>query len=80
MRVTEVRSDLDFTKEPIGAECRGEFGAEDFDSDLPLVFQILGEINNYHAATAEFPLDGVAGGEGGFEVIQVSHGAGSGWM
>jgi len=72
----EVGGGFDFLHEPVGAEDGGEFGSEDFDGDLAVVFQILREIDGGHAAFAEASLDPVAVGEGGRESIGTfSHGA-----
>ena len=34
-----------------------EFGAEDFDGDLAVVFHVVGEIDGRHATAAEFTLE-----------------------
>ncbi len=52
----------------------GQLRAEHLHGDLPLVFQVLGEIDGGHAARNKFFLDDIAIGEGGFEaVMQVWH-------
>ena len=35
----------DLPQEPLGAEDRGELGPEDFDSDLAVVFPVVGEVD-----------------------------------
>ena len=47
VRVAEVRRGLDFAEEALGAECGGEFGAEDLDGDLAVVLQVLGEVDGW---------------------------------
>ena len=62
--VLQVGGDPDLGQEPLGAEDRGEFGPQHLERDLPLVLQILGQVDRGHPAGAEFPLDPVAVGEG----------------
>ena len=35
-----------------------------------MVFQVLGEVDRGHAARAEFLMDGVAVGQGGFDAVE----------
>ena len=74
MWVLEIGCGLDLFYEPFGPEHGGEFRTQDFDGDLALVPKIRGEVDGGHAACADFLLDGVAVGEGGFEPVKgVSH-------
>ncbi len=66
----QVGGDLDLFEEPLGAEDGCEFGPQHFHRHLAVVLQVLGEIDRGHAARAEFFLDGVAVGEGGFETVE----------
>ena len=56
---------------PLRAEYGGELRAEDFDGDLALVLQILGQVDGGHAAFAEVAFDLVAVREGGGEAFGV---------
>ena len=67
VRMLEIRGDLDLAVEPLGAERGGEVRTQDLDRDLPLVAQVLREVDSRHAATAEFAFNGVAVSEGGRE-------------
>ncbi len=75
----EVGGGLDLLHEPLGAKDRREFGPQYLDRHLALVLEVLGEVDGGRPAAAEFALDGVAVGEGGFEAIElcVGHGRGS---
>ncbi len=39
------------------SENSGEFGAQDLDGDLAVVFEILGEVDRGHAAGTQLALD-----------------------
>ena len=62
--MVQVRGDLDLLQEPLGSEGGRKLRPKDLHRDLPLVLQILGEINSRHTTGADFSLDGVAVGEG----------------
>ncbi len=70
MRMVEVGGDLDLAEKPLGSQCCSEFGAENFDRHLAVVFEIVGEVDRRHAASTDLFLDGVAVGEGGFETVE----------
>ena len=53
----QVGGDPDLRQEPLGAEDGGELGAEDFDGDLAVVLQVVGEVDGGHAAAAELALE-----------------------
>ncbi len=63
--VAQARREANLPEKPLGAEAGGELGAENLESDRPVVLEVAGEVHHGHAARAEFPLDRVAGGEGG---------------
>ena len=72
--MVELRRDVDLLQEPIRSERRRQFGPQDLERHLTVELQVLGEIDRRHPTTAEFPLDGVAVGEGGLEAGEgVSH-------
>ena len=57
MGVRELGSDVDLTQEPLGPHDRRELGFQDLQGDLPIVLQIVGEINRSHSALTESGLD-----------------------
>ena len=59
----EPSSDLHLAQEPLGTDCSGEFGAEDFNRNLAVVLQVSSEIYRCHSASTQFPLDGVEVGQ-----------------
>jgi len=67
--MTEVCRDLDLVKEPFRPENSGQFRTKHLHRHLAVVLDVVGEVDGSHAAKAEFPLDSVAVGEGGFEAI-----------
>ena len=66
----EIGGGGDLLDEPLCPEHRCEFGPQHLHRHLAVVFQIFSEIDRGHAADAEFVLDGVAVGEGGFETVE----------
>ena len=67
MGMVQARRDLDFAEEAIGAERRGELGAEDLHRNLAMMLQVFREIDGGHAAHAELTQQPVAVGERGGE-------------
>ena len=63
----EPRGDRDLAQEAIAGERPGEVGPEHLDGDLPVVFEVVREVDRGHAAGAEFALNAVVAGEGGRE-------------
>ena len=59
----EVGGGLDLGQEPLGADDRGQLGAQHLDRHLAVVLEVLGEVDRGHAAGAQLPLDAVAVGE-----------------
>ena len=66
----EAGGDLDLAEEALGADGRGELGAEDLHGDEAAVLGVAGEVDRRHAALAELPLDRIAGGEGGGDAVE----------
>ncbi len=64
--MVEVGRDLDLVQETLGAYGGCEFGTEDLNRDLAIVFHVVGKVDGRHAAGTEFALDGVAASEGFF--------------
>jgi hypothetical protein len=62
--VVELCGDSDFPEEPRGTQSRGEVQTHDLYRHLPVVLEVLGEVDGGHAAGAEAALDLVAVGEG----------------
>ena len=56
----EVRRRLDLGQEPLGADDGSQLRLEHLQRDLPLVLQVVREIDGGHPALTEFALDAVA--------------------
>lgn len=56
----EVGSGLDLVEEAFGTEGLRQLGIEDFDRDLPVVFQGLGQIDRRHPATTDLVFNPIA--------------------
>ncbi len=65
------RGDLDFLQEALRAERFREFWFEHFEGNIPVVPQILRDVDRGHPTFAERPLDVVAAGERGIQVIDL---------
>jgi hypothetical protein len=63
----EAGDDADLAKEPIGAERRADFGAQDLQRHLSGVPQVLREIDPRHATLADEPDDLVPVAESRFK-------------
>ena len=61
--MAELRRDLDFPEEPVGAQGGGQLGPHHLDRHLAAVFEVGGQVDRGHPALAQHPLDGVGGGE-----------------
>ena len=80
VRVLQPGGDADLAGEALGAEGRGELGAEHLDGDLAVVLQVVGEVDGGHAALAELALDPVGGAEGTLKLVAQVAGRGTaGW-
>ena len=75
MRVLELSSDFDFTQEAIGTQSRGQLWLQYFDGDIPIVFEVAGQVHRGHTTGAEFFFDLVFVGEGRGEAGEdIGHG------
>jgi hypothetical protein len=63
----ESGSYADFVQEAVRAERSREFRAKNLERDWSAMTKVVCEIDRRHAAPAEFTLDSVAVGKGGFE-------------
>ena len=71
VRVLQVGGDLNFLEEPLRAERRREIRLEHLERDISVVPQVVSDIHRGHAALAELPLDAVAVGECGLQLLEV---------
>ena len=71
--MVELSGDGDFAQEAFGAKRGGQLAPQDFEGDLPVVLEIVGEIDDRHAAGTEFPVDAVALPQRGGEAFAVGH-------
>jgi len=60
----EVGRRLDLGEEPLGSDHRSEFGLQNLQRDLPLVLQVVGQVDRGHTTLTEFSLDVVAAFQG----------------
>ena len=54
----------DLSKEPLGAEHRGELGAQHLERDRAIVLQVTSEVDRGHPTAAELALDRVPARKG----------------
>ena len=84
MRVLEPGGELDLALEPLGAEGGGELGEEDLEGDRAVVPEVLGQVDDGHAAAAELTLERVAVRECIAQAIRHAHeaprGGGTSWL
>ena len=75
MRVLELRGDLDFAQETIRTQGCGQLRLQYFDGDIPIVFEVAGQVHRGHTTGAEFFFDlvfvGESGGEAGEDIGHV---------
>ena len=71
MRMLQLGDDVDLAREPIGPHRGGELRAEDLESDLAAVLEVMGEIDRGHPAHADLALDAVTRTEGGGNAFQL---------
>ena len=69
---------LDLALEALGAERGGKLGEEDLEGDGAVVAEVLGQVDDGHAAAAELALEGVAVGEGVAQAVRHAHGGSRG--
>ena len=70
VRVLQVGGDLDLGQEPLAADHGGELGVQHLDGDLAAVPQVLGEVDDGHAALADLAVEAVAVGQGRGEAVR----------
>jgi hypothetical protein len=68
--VLEVGRQLDLGQEALGADHGRELGAEELESDLAVVSEILGQVDRRHPAGADLAFDPVAVGERYLEPVE----------
>ena len=56
----ELRREPDLTQEPLGAEQHRDLRAQHLDRDRTVVLQVMGEIDECRAATAQLVSDRIA--------------------
>ena len=72
----QIGGELDFLKEPLGAENGAEFRAEHFERDETVVPEVLGQVDRGHASRAQLPIQPITVGERYREAFQDSvHGS-----
>jgi hypothetical protein len=59
----EPRGDFDLAGEALWPHRGGQVGPEHLDRDVPVMAEVLGEIDRSHSALAEFSLQAVTVGE-----------------
>ena len=72
MRMLQVGGGLDFAQEPLGADDGGELRPQHLDRHLPVMPQVLGEVDRSHPPLAEFVEEAVAVGQGSGEAGDVA--------
>ncbi len=60
MRMLKIRRRFDIGEESLSADHRSQLGFQDFEGDLALVLEVVGQVHRGHAALAQLTLDGVA--------------------
>ena len=63
MRVIQPGDRLDLPEKPVHPHGLGQLRIQDFYSDLPTVFEILGQVDRGHPARSDLSFDRVSGGE-----------------
>ena len=80
----EPGGEADLALEALGAERGGELGEQDLEGDGPVVAEVVGQVDDGHAAAAELALEGVAVGEGVAQAVRHAHGLpgvrGTSWL
>src|SRR3954466_9931616 len=69
VRMLKSGRNFDLAKEAFGAKRGAELRPQDLHSDLAPMLQILGEVNDGHAAAAELALEPVRGAERGLNLL-----------
>jgi hypothetical protein len=73
VRMGEVSGGADFGKEPLRSHYSSQFGPQDLEGYLPVVLQVLGQIDRSHSATTNLPLDLIAVSECGLKAFLMLH-------
>jgi hypothetical protein len=74
----EPGGDLHLAREAARAHGGGDLGPQDLQGDLPVVLEVLGEIDGGHAALPELALEAIAVVKGGLQLGErLGHGDGS---
>jgi hypothetical protein len=68
--VLELGDDVDFTGEPVGPHRGREFRAQDLERDLPVVLEVVGQVDGGHPAKTHLALDPVAPAQGSAQAVQ----------
>ncbi len=71
MGMLEIGRGSDLLDESLGPEDGRQLGPQHLHRHLPMVLQVLGEVDRRHPTATEFALDLVAVGEGGFEAVEL---------
>jgi hypothetical protein len=72
--VLQVRGGADLREEALRPDYGGQLGLQDLERDLPVVLDVLGQIDRRHAALTELPLDAVLAVQCGFQASGVAFG------
>jgi len=70
----EPGSELYLEQEALGADLRGDFGAQHLERDFAVVAEVVREEHDSHSPLAKLASDRVTAGEGGFQTcLQCGH-------
>ena len=70
----EPGGEADLALEALGAERGGELGEQDLERDRAVVPEVVGQVDDGHAAAPELALEGVAVREGVAQAFRHPHG------
>ncbi len=70
VRVLQVRGDLDLLQKALRSDRRRQVGLEHLQRDVPVVPDVAGQVDGGHATLAELPLDEVAVGQCGPQLLE----------
>ena len=73
VRVTEAGHDVDFALEALDAKGGAKVCVQNFDGDVSVVLQVVGEIYRRHSTATEFLPDHVADGKDGLGLYGLAH-------
>jgi hypothetical protein len=74
MGMLEPRGKVDLPLEALGTERGGELGEKNLEGNRAVMPDVIGEIDDGHAATTELALEGVAVGESVAQALRHAHG------